>query len=172
MFLAARNAAWFPTGNTPPRVPFVMILRLNGYSRSSYHRLEPLLGHCRYLAPEHPESSSDPKRPGVVGVNSFISSFILYGYLIPISLYVSMEMVKVFQSTVFIGRDRAMYHAQTDTPAQARTSNLNEVCFCVLVLWFCNSAWEAPSPMSCVLAYVMRLLACCCDTCCTLSITW
>ncbi|DBB12995.1 TPA: hypothetical protein ACH3X3_005736 [Trebouxia sp. C0006] len=35
-------------------------------------------------------------------------------------------MVKVFQSGVFIGKDRAMYHAQTDTPAQARTSNLNE----------------------------------------------
>ena len=87
----------------------------------------------RYLAPEQPESSSDPNRPGVVGLNSFISSFILYGYLIPISLYVSMEMVKVFQSGVFIGRDRAMYHAQTDTPAQARTSNLNEVWFCVLV---------------------------------------
>ena len=38
-----------------------------------------------------------------------------------------MEMVKVFQSGVFIGKDRDMYHAQTDTPAQARTSNLNEV---------------------------------------------
>lgn len=38
-----------------------------------------------------------------------------------------MEMVKVFQSGVFIGKDRAMYHAKSDTPAQARTSNLNEV---------------------------------------------
>lgn len=27
---------------------------------------------------------------------------------------------------VFIARDRAMYHAETDTPALARTSNLNE----------------------------------------------
>lgn len=81
----------------------------------------------RYLAPDHPEGSSDPNKPGVVGIDSFISSFILYGYLIPISLYVSMEMVKVFQSGVFIGKDRDMYHAQTDTPAQARTSNLNEV---------------------------------------------
>ncbi len=62
-----------------------------------------------------------------MGIDSFISSFILYGYLIPISLYVSLEMVKVFQSGVFIGKDRAMYHAQSDTPAQARTSNLNEV---------------------------------------------
>lgn len=94
-----------------------------------------MLGCPRYLVPERPEAASDPNKPGVVFIDSFISSFILYGYLIPISLYVSMEMVKVFQSSVFIGRDRAMYHAQTDTPAQARTSNLNEVRFqCVRVV--------------------------------------
>jgi phospholipid-transporting ATPase len=48
------------------------------------------------------------------------------GYLIPIALYVSIEMVKIVQSLVFIGLDRSMYHADTDTPAVARTSNLNE----------------------------------------------
>lgn len=48
------------------------------------------------------------------------------GYLIPISLYVSIEMVKVVQALVFIGHDRQMYHAESDTPAAARTSNLNE----------------------------------------------
>lgn len=85
---------------------------------------------CRYLRPDSPASDSNPNKPGVVFVDSFVASFILYGYLIPISLYVSMEMVKVFQSGVFIGRDRAMYHAQSDTPAQARTSNLNEVSSC------------------------------------------
>ena len=83
--------------------------------------------HCRYLEPDHPESDSDPNKPGVVFVDSFVSGFIVYGYLIPISLYVSIEMVKVFQSGVFIGKDRAMYHKETETPAQARTSNLNEV---------------------------------------------
>ena len=30
------------------------------------------------------------------------------------------------QSLVFINQDRSMYHRGTDTPAQARTSNLNE----------------------------------------------
>ena len=35
-------------------------------------------------------------------------------------------MVKIVQSLVFIGLDRSMYHAETDTPAVARTSNLNE----------------------------------------------
>jgi len=90
----------------------------------------------RYLAPDRAEGDTNPKRPGVVGIDSFISSFILYGYLIPISLYVSLEMVKVFQSGVFIGKDRAMYHAQTDTPAQARTSNLNEAsCTSLHATW-------------------------------------
>ena len=57
---------------------------------------------------------------------NFITCFILYGYLIPISLYVTVEIVKVTQSMVFIPRDREMYHAESDTPAMARTSNLNE----------------------------------------------
>jgi hypothetical protein len=39
-------------------------------------------------------------------------------------------MVKVVQAFAFIGRDREMYHPETDTPAVARTSNLNEVGGC------------------------------------------
>ncbi|KAH0670760.1 hypothetical protein KY285_025008 [Solanum tuberosum] len=49
----------------------------------------------------------------------------LYGYLIPISLYVFIEIVKVLQS-IFINQDREMYYEKTDKPAHARTSNLNE----------------------------------------------
>ncbi len=37
-----------------------------------------------------------------------------------------MELVKIAQSMGFINNDRDMYHAETDTPALARTSNLNE----------------------------------------------
>jgi phospholipid-transporting ATPase len=48
------------------------------------------------------------------------------GYLIPISLYVSIEMVKVYQSMFLIPRDQEMYHRESDTPALARTSNLQE----------------------------------------------
>ncbi|KAG2453313.1 hypothetical protein HYH02_001537 [Chlamydomonas schloesseri] len=68
----------------------------------------------------------NPGEPEFVGFASFITSFILYGYLIPISLYVSMELVKIAQSMGYINLDRDMYHAETDTPALARTSNLNE----------------------------------------------
>jgi phospholipid-transporting ATPase len=50
-----------------------------------------------YLAPDQAPTEFDPARPQMVGIYSFITSFVLYGYLIPISLYVSLEMVKVVQ---------------------------------------------------------------------------
>jgi len=56
---------------------------------------------------------------------SFITFVILYNNLIPISLYVSVEFVKFFQA-YFINNDYLMYHAESDTPPLARTSNLNE----------------------------------------------
>ncbi len=45
--------------------------------------------------------------------------------LVPISLYVSMEVVKVCQAW-FINQDLDMYNPDTNTLAKARTSNLNE----------------------------------------------
>eukprot|EP01119_Soliformovum_irregulare_P025055 TRINITY_DN9159_c0_g2_i1.p1 TRINITY_DN9159_c0_g2~~TRINITY_DN9159_c0_g2_i1.p1 ORF type:complete len:1196 (+),score=336.00 TRINITY_DN9159_c0_g2_i1:205-3792(+) len=53
------------------------------------------------------------------------SYVILYSYMIPISLYVSIEVVKVAQ-TILIDQDLHMYHEESDTPAKAKTSNLNE----------------------------------------------
>lgn len=50
-----------------------------------------------YLATDSAPPAYDPDNAPVVGVYSFIASFVLYGYLIPISLYVSLEMVKVAQ---------------------------------------------------------------------------
>eukprot|EP00798_Chlamydomonas_sp_ICE-L_P016456 gene16456-22676_t len=79
-----------------------------------------------YMLPGNTGTVYNPEKPGATGVGNFITGFILYGYLIPISLYVSIEMVKIVQSMVFIAQDRDMYHKETDTPAVARTSNLNE----------------------------------------------
>jgi len=76
-----------------------------------------------YMAPG--DTEFDPSNPAYVALTNVITNFILYGYLIPISLYVSLEMVKVVQ-VVFINKDRFMYHKHSDTPALARTSNLNE----------------------------------------------
>ncbi|KAK1436894.1 hypothetical protein QVD17_02678 [Tagetes erecta] len=67
----------------------------------------------------------DPANASRSGFYHLITALILYGYLIPISLYVSIELVKVLQA-VFINQDLHMYDEETGTPAQARTSNLNE----------------------------------------------
>ncbi|EGG24874.1 P-type ATPase [Cavenderia fasciculata] len=58
-------------------------------------------------------------------VERFFTFVILYSTIVPISLYVTMEMVRVFQ-IISINRDKKMYHDETKTFAKARTSNLNE----------------------------------------------
>lgn len=55
----------------------------------------------------------------------FVRALILYGYLIPISLYVSIEVVKVLQA-MLINMDFKMYDESTGKAVEARTSNLNE----------------------------------------------
>ncbi|XP_022807594.1 phospholipid-transporting ATPase IA-like [Stylophora pistillata] len=56
---------------------------------------------------------------------SFLTFIILFNNLIPISLTVTLEVVKFIQA-IFINLDIDMYYDKTDTPAMARTSNLNE----------------------------------------------
>ena len=50
---------------------------------------------------------------------------ILFNQLIPISLYITLELVKVCQCK-FLQWDCQMYHAESDSPCVARTSTLNE----------------------------------------------
>ncbi|KAJ6792772.1 putative phospholipid-transporting ATPase 9 [Iris pallida] len=78
-----------------------------------------------YLRPDDSTVFFDPKRAGAAAILHFLTAMMLYGYFIPISLYVSIEIVKVLQ-TIFMNQDTEMYHEETDTPAHARTSNLNE----------------------------------------------
>ena len=54
-----------------------------------------------------------------------LTFIILYNNLIPISLIVTMEVVK-FQQAQLINFDLDMYYARTDTPAICRTSSLVE----------------------------------------------
>ena len=56
---------------------------------------------------------------------NFLTFFILYNNLIPISLQVTLDFVKFLQA-YFVNWDEEMYYAPTDTYALARTSNLNE----------------------------------------------
>ncbi|XP_077221326.1 putative phospholipid-transporting ATPase 9 [Tasmannia lanceolata] len=78
-----------------------------------------------YLRPDHSTVFFDPKRAPLAALLHFLTGLMLYSYLIPISLYVSIEIVKVLQS-IFINQDVHMYFEEADKPARARTSNLNE----------------------------------------------
>ncbi|CAH2066222.1 unnamed protein product [Thlaspi arvense] len=78
-----------------------------------------------YLRPDSSSIFFDPKRAPVAAVYHFLTAVMLYSYFIPISLYVSIEIVKVLQS-IFINQDIHMYYEEADKPARARTSNLNE----------------------------------------------
>lgn len=55
----------------------------------------------------------------------FFYFFLLHATFIPVSLYVSMAMIRSFQS-YFMNNDLDMYYARTDTPALVRTMTLNE----------------------------------------------
>jgi phospholipid-transporting ATPase len=56
---------------------------------------------------------------------SILTFIILYNNLIPISLIITVEVVKLIQAYL-INFDLDMYDESTDTPALARNSNLNE----------------------------------------------
>ena len=46
---------------------------------------------------ERPNDEFDPNKPMLVFMYSFLNGIVLYGYLIPISLYVSVEIAKATQ---------------------------------------------------------------------------
>uniref|UniRef100_A0A2P2LHY8 Phospholipid-transporting ATPase n=1 Tax=Rhizophora mucronata TaxID=61149 RepID=A0A2P2LHY8_RHIMU len=72
------------------------------------------------------EMAFNPSNRFGVAALTLFTLITLYSTIIPISLYVSIEMIKFIQSTQFINKDLHMYHGETNTPALARTSNLNE----------------------------------------------
>lgn len=55
----------------------------------------------------------------------FVSFVILYNTMVPLSLYVSMEIVKLIQQ-ILLEQDIDMYHDESNTRAEARTSTINE----------------------------------------------
>ncbi|XP_028440021.1 probable phospholipid-transporting ATPase IM isoform X2 [Perca flavescens] len=59
------------------------------------------------------------------GFLTFWSYIIILNTVVPISLYVSVEVLRLGHS-YFINWDRRMYCSQTDTAAEARTTTLNE----------------------------------------------
>ncbi|XP_071694162.1 probable phospholipid-transporting ATPase 4 [Rutidosis leptorrhynchoides] len=71
------------------------------------------------------DGSFDPDNPLVSGFLQFLRALILYGYLIPISLYVSIEVVKFLQA-MLINNDQHLFDELSGRSVEARTSNLNE----------------------------------------------
>ncbi|KAI6187437.1 Phospholipid-transporting ATPase [Aphelenchoides besseyi] len=61
----------------------------------------------------------------IISFLMFFSYIILLNTVVPISLYVSVEIIR-FAHSVWINSDMKMYYAKTDTPARARTTTLNE----------------------------------------------
>ncbi|GAA6093330.1 phospholipid-transporting ATPase IF isoform X6 [Tachysurus ichikawai] len=58
-------------------------------------------------------------------ISDFLAFLVLYNFIIPISLYVTVEMQK-FLGSFFIGLDLDLYHEESDQRAQVNTSDLNE----------------------------------------------
>ncbi|XP_032149470.1 phospholipid-transporting ATPase IC [Sapajus apella] len=63
--------------------------------------------------------------PSLRGFFNFWGYIIVLNTMVPISLYVSVEVIRLGQSH-FINWDLQMYYAEKDTPAKARTTTLNE----------------------------------------------
>eukprot|EP01135_Chromosphaera_perkinsii_P011693 Nk52_evm16s2474 gene=Nk52_evmTU16s2474 len=66
-----------------------------------------------------------PQTATLEGFINFFNFILILQSFVPISLYVSVEMVKVAQA-YFISQDIDMYDGESDTPAKARTSALSE----------------------------------------------
>uniref|UniRef100_A0A8D0QF73 Phospholipid-transporting ATPase n=1 Tax=Sus scrofa TaxID=9823 RepID=A0A8D0QF73_PIG len=58
-------------------------------------------------------------------ISDFLAFLVLYNFIIPISLYVTVEMQK-FLGSFFIGWDLDLYHEESDQKAHVNTSDLNE----------------------------------------------
>ncbi|KAM8865930.1 phospholipid-transporting ATPase ID-like [Synchiropus picturatus] len=67
----------------------------------------------------------DREEAGFSAFLTFWSYVIILNTVVPISLYVSVEIIRLGNS-FYIEWDRRMYYAPNDTPAEARTTTLNE----------------------------------------------
>lgn len=78
----------------------------------------------RYWSQDFEKNTWYLKGAGVSYGPVFSSYLIMFNTMIPISLYVSMEIVKVIQ--MYLLNDIDMYDPESDTPLEARTSTINE----------------------------------------------
>ncbi|MCJ1433237.1 hypothetical protein MMC27_002596 [Xylographa pallens] len=93
-------------------VLFVIVLAIS--LTVSYQIMKPKETRAFYIA-----------NASVSGFPIFISFVILLNTMIPLSLYVSLEIVKLCQ-VFFMTNDLLMYDENSKTPMEARTSTINE----------------------------------------------
>ncbi|XP_033107552.1 probable phospholipid-transporting ATPase IM [Anneissia japonica] len=67
----------------------------------------------------------DQKNGAIIATLNFFSYIIVLNTLVPISLYVTVELIRLFQS-FWINWDVKMYYETKDCTAKARTTTLNE----------------------------------------------
>lgn len=90
------------------------------------------LGSALWLA-QHDKDTELPFLPdsgtrenlAYFGFQIFLTSIIIYQVIIPLSLYVSMEIVKLGQ-VYFMNMDKEMYHDESNRTLECRALNINE----------------------------------------------
>lgn len=70
-------------------------------------------------------SSSLPRLQVIRAFTDFLAFMVLFNYIIPVSMYVTVEMQKFFGS-YFITWDEEMFDEELGEGAQVNTSDLNE----------------------------------------------
>lgn len=103
---------------------FQIVVCLIGATMSEILTAEFGSHHNVYLQiiPAHKDPN---KSPFVNALLKFGTWMLLFANLVPISLIVSMELVKFFQAQ-FIQWDISVYDVERDLPCKVQTSNLNE----------------------------------------------
>lgn len=104
---------------------FSMLLFISLITSTGFAVLKSKMVEWWYLSLQDNDPFFIPSKAEVSSFLQFVRALILYGYLIPISLYVSIEVVKVLQA-MLINKDIELYDEVTCKSVQTRTSNLNE----------------------------------------------
>ncbi|CAM5113025.1 unnamed protein product [Eretmochelys imbricata] len=99
---------------------FVVLILLSAGLAIGHTYWEQQIGNTSWYLYDG-EDYSPPYR----GFLNFWGYIIVLNTMVPISLYVSVEVIRLGQS-YFINWDLQMYYPEKDTPAKARTTTLNE----------------------------------------------
>jgi phospholipid-translocating P-type ATPase (flippase) len=87
----------------------------------AWQQREVVSGHAWYMF----YAQGDFNPPALRGLLLIVSNLVIINAIIPISLYVTLELVRVFQAQ-FVSWDKDMWDEESGTGAVARTSNISD----------------------------------------------